>query len=119
MKTDKELFPGAQLSPDDEREDTTFCQDFLIAERFGLSAVKDTFLRAFAGWKTSIKYLTELAVVTNQLGWMHYQKNDALSNFYFESYYKVCDYVYQTDDEGNNTGPFSDKEVVFFHNVLD
>lgn len=30
---------------------TTFWQDFSIADRFGASAVQDTFNRAFAEWK--------------------------------------------------------------------
>lgn len=30
---------------------TTFWEDFSIAERFGLSAIQDTFNRAFKEWK--------------------------------------------------------------------
>lgn len=116
---DRVLFPGSQLSPDDEREDTTFFQDFKIAEPFGFNAVKDTFKRAFSSWKNSIKYLTELAVVTNHLGWNHYGSDEKLSKFYFEAYETVCAHVYQSDDEGNNASPFKDSEVVFFHSVLD
>lgn len=40
---------------------TTFWQDFSIADRFGADAVKDTFNRAFAEWKTDHVYLTELS----------------------------------------------------------
>ena len=40
---------------------TTFWNDFSIADRFGLSAVQDTFNRAFKEWKENYKYLTELA----------------------------------------------------------
>lgn len=61
---------------------TTFWDDFAIAERFGIyvkdghyavknidrgvSAIRDTFNRAFKEWKTNYKYLTELVMV---LGW--------------------------------------------------
>lgn len=44
---------------------TTFWSDFSIADRFGLPAVQDTFNRAFAEWKQSYKYLTELILVLN------------------------------------------------------
>lgn len=119
-KCDKELFPGAQLSPDEDRAETLFYQDFKIAEKFGgIRAVMDTFKRAFGEWKDNIKYLTEIAVVTNHLGWENYDKNTTLSTYYFQCYHKVCDLVYQADEEGNNIGPFTDADVVFFHNVLD
>lgn len=44
---------------------TTFWEDFSIADRFGKSAVLDTFKRAFAEWKTDYKYLTEMVLVLN------------------------------------------------------
>ena len=37
---------------------TTFWNDFSIADRFGLSAIQDTFSRAFEEWKENYKYLT-------------------------------------------------------------
>lgn len=36
---------------------TTFWSDFSIADRFGLSAIRDTFDRAFEEWKENYKYL--------------------------------------------------------------
>ena len=42
---------------------TTFWEDFSIADRFGLSAIQDTFKRAFEEWKNNYKYLTELILV--------------------------------------------------------
>ena len=44
---------------------TTFYEDFSIADRFGIPAVKDTFKRAFEGWKDNHIYLTELVMVLN------------------------------------------------------
>lgn len=35
---------------------TTFWEDFSIADRFGLSAIQDTFKRAFEEWKNNYKY---------------------------------------------------------------
>ncbi len=54
---------------------TTFWQDFCIAEKFGVNAIKDTFKRAFTEWRTDVVYLTELALVTNHRG----------TNWYFVS----------------------------------
>ena len=34
---------------------TTFWEDFSIAERFGLSAIQDTFNRAFKEWKRRLR----------------------------------------------------------------
>ena len=48
---------------------TTFWQDFSIADRFGVAAIKDTFTRAFNEWKHDYKYLTELVMVLNWKIW--------------------------------------------------
>ena len=58
---------------------TTFWQDFCIAERFGVDAIKDTFKRAFAEWKELPVYLTEMALVLNHRGWVWYNVADKLS----------------------------------------
>ena len=51
---------------------TTFWMDFSIADRFGVSAVKDTFKRAFNEWKTDYVYLTELVMMLNWKIWQHH-----------------------------------------------
>ena len=63
---------------------TTFFQDFSIAENFGISAVKDTYRRAFRAWKNDYEYLTELVMVLNWKIWINYGKNDALAKVYNE-----------------------------------
>ena len=42
---------------------TTFWNDFSIADRFGIEAINDTYKRAFSEWKDNYKYLTELILV--------------------------------------------------------
>lgn len=64
---------------------TTFWQDFSIADRFGVTAVQDTFNRAFAEWKSNYIYLTEMVMVLNHKIWQWYQKNDELSKLYDKS----------------------------------
>ena len=63
---------------------TTFWQDFTIADRFGVSAIKDTFKRAFNEWKSDYKYLTELVMVLNWKIWQHYETNDKYAELYNE-----------------------------------
>ena len=45
------------VSPDmigtDYQPKTTFWMDFSIADKFGIAAIKDTYNRAFKGWKTN------------------------------------------------------------------
>ena len=61
---------------------TTFWMDFSIADNFGVSAVKDTFKRAFSDWKSNHIYLTELVMVLNHKIWQHYEKNEPLARVY-------------------------------------
>lgn len=63
MPADKELYESQV--PTSERESTTFTQDFRIAETYGVAAIRDTYRRAFAAWKSQYKYLTELTMVLN------------------------------------------------------
>ena len=51
---------------------TTFWEDFSIADKFGLAAVKDTYNRAFDAWKSDHIYLTELVLVLNWKIGQHY-----------------------------------------------
>ena len=56
---------------------TTFWQDFTIADKFDVSAIKDTYKRVFNEWKNNYKYLTELVLVLNWKIWEHYEKNNS------------------------------------------
>ena len=73
---------------------TTFWDDFSIADRFGISAIKDTFNRAFNEWKNNYKYLTELVLVLNHKIWQHYEKNEAIAKVYNDLWKKAEDYAY-------------------------
>lgn len=63
---------------------TTFYTDFSIADKFGESAIRDTFKRAFESWKNNIIYLTELVMVLNWKIFEHYEKNEKLASLYDE-----------------------------------
>ena len=82
---------------------TTFWEDFTIAEAFGVSAIRDTFNRAFAEWKTNYKYLTELVMVLNHKIWMWYGKDDTVARVYNELWKIADEYGYNnlTGEEAN------------------
>lgn len=61
---------------------TTFWQDFTIAECFGDDAIIDTFLRAFNEWKNNVVYLTELVMVLNHKISVWYDKDDNKARIY-------------------------------------
>lgn len=89
---------------------TTFWDDFSIADKFGISAIKDTYKRAFEEWKNNIVYLTELVMVLNHKIWYWYEKNDDIAKVYDELWREAdewcgenldgedADYYYTTTD---------------------
>ena len=73
---------------------TTFWQDFSIADKFGKSAIKDTFNRAFKEWKSNYIYLTELVMVLNWKLWTFYEKgNEDYAKLYNELWIKADTYA--------------------------
>ena len=78
---------------------TTFWQDFSIADRFGKSAVIDTYNRAFKEWKNNIIYITELSLVLNWKIWQHYENNNTLDEVYNRLWRELDDWVFK-----NKTG---------------
>ena len=72
---------------------TTFFEDFSIADKFGIEAVKDTYARALKEWKHDYKYLTELVMVLNWKIWQYYNHNDELANVYNELWQKADNYA--------------------------
>lgn len=89
---------------------TTFWDDFSIADAFGLDAIQDTYNRAFDEWKTNHIYLTELVMVLNWKIWQWYEKNDDFCSLYNKLWSETDDwavnnlkgeelsYFYQTTD---------------------
>lgn len=69
---------------------TTFWSDFSIADQFGLSAIQDTFNRAFEEWKQNYKFLTELVLVLNHKIWQYYEKHPDIAKLY-NSLWKQAD----------------------------
>ena len=89
---------------------TTFWEDFSIADAFGADAVKDTFKRAFAEWKGNYIYLTELVMVLNHKCWQHYGKKQELSELYEKLFYEAEDYAYEN---------LKDEKLNYFYRITD
>lgn len=100
----------AMVTPMGYELTTTFWDDFSIADRFGIKAVKDTYKKAFNEWKDNYVYLTELVLVTNWKCWEHFGKNDKLARLYSDLWSQTQDYAYEH---------LKDEELSFFFNVTD
>ena len=81
---------------------TTFWEDFSIAERFGIDAIKDTAARAFEAWKDNYKFLTELIMVINHKSWAWNEINRELMSFYSDLYYEYDEKAYSYLEKTGN-----------------
>ena len=73
---------------------STFYEDFSIADHFGIDAIKDTYKRAFKGWKDDTKMITELDMVLNWKSWEHAEREDYCS-LYADLYYELRDWCFE------------------------
>lgn len=93
---------------------TTFFSDFSIANSFGLTAIQDTWNRAFAEWKDNYVYLSELSIVLNIMMWKHYDEKLKVQSetceLYKKLYMRTDDYAY-TNLKG--------EELKFYFKLLD
>lgn len=76
---------------------TTFWQDFSIADKFGIDAIRDTYNRAMAEWKTNYIYLTELVMVLNHKIWQWYDGDEGehteIARCYNDLWQKAAQYA--------------------------
>lgn len=72
---------------------TTFWEDFTIADKEGISAIKDTYKRAFSEWKDNYIYLTELVMVLNHKIWYWYDKDDDIGHLYNDLWKQADEYA--------------------------
>lgn len=89
---------------------TTFYEDFTIADKFGVAAIKDTFNRAFNEWKNNYKYLTELVMVLNWKIWEHYEKNKEYAEVYNKLWEEADEYACEN---------LHGEEAEYFYRVTD
>lgn len=89
---------------------TTFWEDFSIADRFGLSAIQDTFKRAFEEWKNNYKYLTELILVLNHKIWQYYETKPEFATLYNTLWEQAGQYAVEN---------LKDDELSYYYEVTD
>lgn len=98
------------MLPFDYKFETTFWSDFTIADMFGISAIQDTFDRAFAEWKSDYKYLTELVLVLNWKIWDWYGKDDDYAELYNDLWQTADNYALDN---------LKDNELTYFLEMID
>lgn len=74
---------------------TTFRQDFKIADCFGLSAIKDTYKRAKKEWQNNVEYMAELTCVLNWAIWDWYEKNETVARLYNDLWEDCQSFCYE------------------------
>lgn len=74
---------------------STFYTDFSIADKFGISAIKDTYNRCKKYWCNDYKYLTELVMVMSWKSFEH-QNNYEYCKLYSDLYYELDEYACNT-----------------------
>lgn len=89
---------------------TTFWSDFSIADRFGLSAIRDTFNRAFREWKEDYEYLTELVLVLNYKIWQYYETRPDIASLYDTLWEEASQYAVEN---------LKDDELSYYYDVTD
>lgn len=89
---------------------TTFYEDFSIADKFGKSAIIDTYKRAFKEWKNDYKYLTELVMALNWKIYEHYQTNEELAKVYNGLWEEADEYAQDN---------LKDDELSYFYSTTD
>lgn len=90
---------------------TTFWEDFSIADRFGISAIRDTFRRAFRSWRKHYKYLTELVLVLNHKCCYYYGRGRRdIAQVYSQLFDKAREYALDH---------LEGEEFKYFYNITD
>lgn len=89
---------------------TGIYRDFSIADRFGVSAIKDTYKRAFDEFKSDYKLLTELVMALDWKIWEHYETNEKLAKVYNDLWGKADRYC---------TGHLKGDELSYFFRTTD
>lgn len=97
-------------TPNGYEMQSTFVEDFKIADIFGIDAVKNTFERAFEEWKDNYVYLTELVIALNWGIWRNYPINEPLARVYNELWEKADLYAQEN---------LKGEELSFFYQVTD
>ena len=73
--------------------ETTFWEDFSIADGLGLEEVEDTYNRAFKEWRSNVDYLKELILVLNNKIFQYHEKAPNISELYHQKYIEAYEWA--------------------------
>ena len=76
---------------------TTFYEDFSIADRFGVKAIRDTYKRGLKSAEFfGYEYLTEFVMALNWKIFEHYNRNDTYAELYAELHEAASEHAANT-----------------------
>ncbi len=93
------------------KETTTFPMDFMIAEKFGVDAIQDTYNNAMKSWKHSIGYMTELVIALNHRLWATYESGQMDVAKLYDTIWRDADNYVRENFKGD--------ELNFFYREID
>lgn len=77
----------------DFKFETSFWEEFSIADNYGSDGIKEHYDQVFSEWKDNFKFLTELVLVLNWKIFQWYQIDDAIGLTYDELWKKTDAYA--------------------------
>ena len=88
-----------------------FMRDFVIADKFGESAIRNTYERAFNEWKNNVQFFASLVCTLNHQIWNHHEAgNEAIARVYDELWKKADAFAYDH---------FTGKDIKYYSDFLD
>lgn len=75
-----------------------------------MSAIRDTFNRAFREWKEDYEYLTELVLVLNHKIWQYYETRPDIASLYNTLWEEASQYAVEN---------LKDDELSYYYDVTD
>ena len=82
----------------DFKLESTFWEEFSIAEDYGSEGVREHYDLVFSQWKDNVKYLTELVLVLNLKLFTWFRVDDELGKLYEDLYVDADSYALSTLD---------------------
>ena len=80
----------------DYKFDSTFWEEFSIAEEYGADGVKEHYDLVFEQWKDNLKFLTELVLVLNIKIFIWYGVDDSIGKMYDQLWKETDGYALET-----------------------
>lgn len=80
----------------DYKFESTFWEEFSIAEDYGAEGVKEHYDLVFSQWKDNIKFLTELVLVLNIKIFIWYGVDDTIGKMYDQLWKETDGYAIDT-----------------------